>query len=139
MTYQDVLDFVGENPVCSLATVEPNGQPRVRGFLSVLFEDGKIYFTTSTTKQVWKQIEANPMVEMLHFTPDFSRVLRITGELEDVDDREKKQKLIDERDYLKGWMADDPEYKLLRVRKGNARFWTMADNLKEDCLEVIEF
>lgn len=47
MTYQDVLAFVQENPVCFIATADGD-QPRVRGFLTVLFNDKKIYFTTGT-------------------------------------------------------------------------------------------
>jgi general stress protein 26 len=81
---------------------------------------------------------ANPKVEIAFFAPDFSRILRITGEIEEIDDRAKKQSLIETQDYLKGFSAADPVLKLLRVIKGNARFWTMADNLKESGLEIIE-
>lgn len=137
MKAEDVLSFVRDNPICAIATVEGD-RPRVRWFLSLLFDDGKIYFTTGATKSVWKQMVANPRVELCYFAPDFSRVLRITGEIEEVDDRAKKQKLIETQDYLKKFSADDPIYKLLRVVKGKARFWTMADNLKESELKIIE-
>jgi uncharacterized pyridoxamine 5'-phosphate oxidase family protein len=137
MSFDDVIAFVRENPACTLATMEGE-QPRARGFLSIILDDEKIYFTTGATKRVWKQISENPKVELCYFTPDFSRMLRIAGEIEEVDDPEKKQKLIDERDYLKGFSADDPVFKLLRLKNGKARFWTLADNMKEDGLEVIE-
>ncbi len=137
MKAKDVIDFVRENPVCTLATADGE-QPRARGFLSVLFDDGKIYFTTAATKGVWKQISENPRVELCYLTPDFSRMLRITGEIEEVDDREKKRKLIEERDYLKRFSAGDPVFKLLRLKSGKARFWTIADNMKEDGLEMAE-
>jgi hypothetical protein len=46
--------------------------------------------------------------------------------------------VIDERDYLKNFKADDPQFILLRLSHGKARFWTMANNMKENDLEVIE-
>ncbi|OGW15046.1 MAG: hypothetical protein A2035_05820 [Nitrospirae bacterium GWA2_42_11] len=58
MDYQDVLAFVKENPVRFIATVDGD-QPRVRGFLTVLFEDNKIYFTTASTKNVYNHQENN--------------------------------------------------------------------------------
>jgi pyridoxamine 5'-phosphate oxidase len=137
MKAEDVLSFIKENPVCAIATVEGD-QPRVRWFLSLLFDDGKIYFTTGATKSVWKQMAANPKVELCYIAPNFSRMLRITGVIEEVDDKAKKQKLIETQDYLKGFSADDPIYKLLRVVRGKARFWTMTDNLRESELKTVE-
>ena len=137
MSYKDVLAFVKENPVCFLATLDGE-QPRVRAFLSVLFDDDRIYFTTGATKNVFEQISKNPRIELCYCSRDFSKMMRITGEIEIVDDRAKKQRLIDERDYLKNFKADNPQFILLRLSHGKARFWTMADNMKENDLEVIE-
>jgi hypothetical protein len=61
--------------------------------------------------------------------------------MEEVNDRPKKEKLLAERDYLKpireGKGADDPVFKLLRLSKGRARFWSIEDNMKEDAIEEI--
>jgi uncharacterized pyridoxamine 5'-phosphate oxidase family protein len=138
MSLHDVVSFVKENPVCTLATVDEM-QPRVRAFLTVLFDDDKIYFTTASTKDVYKQIRKNPKIELCYLSDNCSKMLRITGEIEIIDDRAKKQRLIEERDYLKGFTADDPTFILLRLSHGSARFWTIENNLKEDELEVIEF
>jgi uncharacterized pyridoxamine 5'-phosphate oxidase family protein len=138
MRYEEIIEFVKENPVCSVATVEGD-QPRVRAFLSLLFEDGKIYFTTGAGKSVYRQIARNRKVELCYCSRDFGRMLRIAGEFETVDDPVKKRRLIEERDYLKGFSADDPAFILLRLSRGKARFWTLADNLREDRAEVLEF
>jgi len=138
MSFKDVLAFAKENPVCSIATVD-NDQPRVRAFLTVLFDDDKIYFTTASTKNVFKQLAKNPKVELCYCSQDFSKMMRITGEIEVIDDRAKKQKLVDERDYLKGFKADDPNFKLLRLSHGSARFWTLENNTRENEIEAIEF
>jgi uncharacterized pyridoxamine 5'-phosphate oxidase family protein len=138
MSLHDILAFVKENPVCTIATMDGE-QPRLRAFLTVLFDDEKIYFTTASTKNIYKQICKNPKIELCYLSSNFSKMLRITGEIEVIDDRAKKQKLIDERNYLKGFTADNPTFKLLRLSHGSAHFWTIEDNLKEHKIVVIKF
>jgi len=137
-TYQDVLDFVRKNPVCTLATVEGD-QPRVRGFFTIFFDDEVIYFTTGAPKDVYTQLVKNPKVELCYLTPGFGIMLRIAGSIEFVDDRAKKQKLIEEKSYLKGFTADSPDFMLMRLPHGTARFWTITDNMREKDVAVIEF
>ncbi len=140
MSYEEVLAFVKQNPVCFIATIDGD-RPRVRGFLTVLFNDGKIYFTTGATKGVYKQISANPNIELCYCSPDFRKMLRINGAIEIIDDREKKQQLLNERDYLKsfGGKVDDPRFILLRLSHGKAHFWTIQQNMRENEIPVIEF
>jgi uncharacterized pyridoxamine 5'-phosphate oxidase family protein len=137
MSFQDVLAFVKQNPVCTLATIEGD-QPRARGFFSLLFDDNAIYFTTGTPKDVYQQLEKNRKVELCYLSPAM-KMLRIAGTIEFVDDRVKKQQLIEEKSYLKGFTADDPRFVLLRMTHGTARFWTLADNMREQRLPEIEF
>jgi pyridoxamine 5'-phosphate oxidase len=136
-TYQDVLDFVKKNPVCTLASAEGD-QPRVRAFYTILFDD-VIYFTTGAPKDVYKQLTKNPRVELCYLTAGFGTMLRISGPVEFVDDRAKKQKLIEEKPYLKDFTPDSPEFILLRLPHGTARFWTIADNMREKDATAIEF
>jgi uncharacterized pyridoxamine 5'-phosphate oxidase family protein len=136
----DVLAFVRENPVCFIATIDGD-QPRVRGFLTVLFSDGNIYFTTGTMKNVYTQLSKNPKVELCYCSRDFRTMLRIAGSIEIIDDKEKKRQLLNERDYLKsfGGNVDDPTFLLLRMSHGKARFWTLEMNMREKEIPVIEF
>ncbi len=140
MSLENILAFVKENPVCIVATTEGD-QPHVRAFLSVIFDDNCIYFTTASTKSVFKQIASNPKVELCYCSQDYSRMMRLTGKFEIVDDRQKKQTLIDERDYLKPWKgkADDPVFILLRISHGAARFWSLENNMKENEIQEIVF
>jgi pyridoxamine 5'-phosphate oxidase len=140
MSKEEVLAFVQENPACFIATVDGD-QPRVRGFLTVLFGDGKLYFTTGTMKSVHSQLVKNPKIELCYFTPDFRKTLRISGQIEIVDDLAKKRQLVSERDYLKPFRdrPDDPSFVLLRLSHGKARFWTMEQNMREKEIPVIEF
>lgn len=140
MSKEEVLAFVRENPACFIATMDGD-QPRVRGFLTVLFDDGKLYFTTGTMKSVHSQLVKNPKIELCYCSPDFRRMLRISGKIEIIEDREKKQQLLNERDYLKsfGGKVDDPRFVLLRLSHGKARFWTIQQNMRESEIPVIEF
>jgi len=141
MNYQEVISFVRENPVCAIATTEGD-QPRVRLFLAVLFDgDDRIYFSTGSMKKVHAQIVANKKIELCFWKPDYSLTLRITGNIEIVDDRAKKQKLLDEREYLKAFNsnADDPRFVLLRVPHGSASYWSMESNMREGEADVVTF
>ena len=113
-------------------------QPRARGFFSLLFDDNAIYFTTGSPKDVYTQLEKNRKVELCYLSPSF-RMLRVTGIVEIVDDCSKKERLIKEKSYLKGFTADDPRLILLRLSHGSARFWTLADNMRERQLDEIKF
>ena len=137
-SYADVLDFIKKNPVCTLATVD-NEQPRVRAFFTVFLDDDRIYFTTGAPKEVYQQLVRNPRVELCYLTPGLGMMLRIAGTIEFVDDRVKKQRLIEEKIYLKSFTADSPEFILLRLPHGTARFWTITDNMREKDATLIEF
>jgi len=134
---KDILKFIEENPVCTLATID-NNQPHVRAFLSNII-DNKIYFTTSTHKNVGKQIIKNQKVELCYLNSNFSKMLRITTTLLIVDNKKMKQDFIDNREYLKGFSADDQTFLLLTLSNSKAKFWSLEDNMKESEIKEILF
>ena len=76
---QEVFEFLKKCNTYYLATVEADGQPRVRPFGTIdLFED-KLYIQTGKVKEVSKQIAANPRVELCAF--DGQKWLRLAGTL----------------------------------------------------------
>jgi uncharacterized pyridoxamine 5'-phosphate oxidase family protein len=137
MNYNKIIEFVTQNPVCTLATVE-NDQPHVRGFLTNII-DHKIYFTTSTHKRVGRELVENQKVELCYLNTDSSVMLRITAKVAFEKSLELKQKLIDEKPYLKGFSADDETFLLFRLENAKAWFWGLADNMQEEGLEVLAF
>ncbi len=137
MSYQKILDFIQQNPVCTIATCEDT-QPHVRAFLTNIIED-KIYFTTSLDKNVGKQIAKNQKSELCYLTPDFSQMLRITTVIMIEDNKEIKKQLIETREYLKHFSVDDPTFILFSLSNSTATFWMLKDNLKESELEKIVF
>jgi uncharacterized pyridoxamine 5'-phosphate oxidase family protein len=137
MNYNDILEFVTKNPVCTLATSLEN-QPHVRAFLTNIIDD-KFYFTTSLNKNVGLEIQKNRLSQLCYLSADFSTMLRIKTILKILDDRDMKQHLIDTKDYLKHFSADDPSFVLFTLSNSEATFWTLENNMREDKLERIVF
>lgn len=140
MNKQDCIKFANENPICSFATVE-NDQPRVR-LLGFWFADETgFYFQTSTVKEMTNQIKANPKVEACFYKHEgmIGTMLRVAGEVEFLADRNLKEKVINDRPFLKGFglSADSPGLVIFRISHGQAHFWTMENNLKPK--EIITF
>ena len=140
MNKQDCIKFANENPICSFATVE-NDQPRVR-LLGFWFADETgFYFQTSTVKEMTNQIKANPKVEACFYKHEgmIGTMLRVAGEVEFLADRSLKEKVINDRPFLKsfGLSADSPGLVIFRISHGQAHFWIMENNLKPK--EIITF
>ena len=84
MTKKEILDFLKENHLCFMATVDGN-RPRVRAFDTYRAdEDGIIYFTNKQ-KDVYKQIADNPEIEVCYHDANKSTIIRVSGRLETVD------------------------------------------------------
>ena len=85
---QKVYDFLKECGTYYLATVEGD-QPRVRPFGTVDVFEGKLYIQTGKVKDVSKQIQQNPKVELCAFGK--GKWLRVSGKLVRDDHIEAKE------------------------------------------------
>ena len=143
MNFQDCVKFANEHRICYFATAEGN-QPRVRA-LGMWFADEKgFYFQTESVKSLCKQLKNNKKVELCYYAPgpDAGTMMRVTGEVEFINDLALKSKVLAERPFLKTLGIKGPEDPLLavfRVYSGEAYFWTMANNMKEAEIERIKF
>ena len=61
---KEVVTFLQENPVQYLATVGRDGKAKCRPFMFAGELDGKLWFCTNSTKDVYKDMQANPYVEL---------------------------------------------------------------------------
>lgn len=75
---QRVYDFLKEAGTYFIATVEGD-QPRIRPFGTVDIYNGKLGIQTGKKKAFFKQVEANPKVEICAFKND--EWIRVAGEL----------------------------------------------------------
>jgi uncharacterized pyridoxamine 5'-phosphate oxidase family protein len=86
-----VFDFLKKAGTYYLATVDGN-QPRVRPFGTINIFDGKLYIQSGKSKEVAKQIKANPKVELSAF--DGETWIRITAKLVEDDRAEAQESLL---------------------------------------------
>ena len=144
MDYKDCVQFAKKCGTTFIATIDGN-RPRVRPLALQFADESGFYFQTEPVKSFYKQILANKYVELCFYSTEgggLGKVMRISGEIEFVDDLELKGKLLEERPFLKSLgihKPDDPLFVLFRVKKGEAFFWTMADNMKESGIEKLKF
>lgn len=117
---QEAVKFLQENSSGFLATVD-NGKPRVRPFQFMIEEGGKLYFCTNNTKEVFKQLRANPFIEFSSSTPGFVWI-RLNGEVKFSDDLVIKARILDANDLVKSIYKtpDNPIFEIFYVEHGTA-------------------
>lgn len=67
-----VVEFLQANPVQYLATVGCDGKGKCRPFMFCLEQDNKLWFCTNSTKDVYKEMQANPEIEITVSSPDYA-------------------------------------------------------------------
>lgn len=117
---KEVFDFLKSAGTYYLATVEGD-QPRVRPFGTVdIFED-RMYIQTGKSKDVSKQLAANPKAELCAFKD--GTWLRVCGELVSDDRLEAKAHMLDNYPELKAmYSADDGNTQVLYFKNATATF-----------------
>lgn len=132
MTKQEIYQLMNQNPAFHLATVEGD-QPRVRGMLLFRADEEGIIFHTASSKDLFRQIQANPKAELC-FQGNGVQV-RVTGVLEQVQDEALKAEIFAHptRKFLQPWKELGIENLLtvFRMRNGKAVTWTMETNFDE--------
>lgn len=135
MTRQEIFELINNNPVLYLATVEGD-QPRVRGMLLYKADESGIVFHSGTMKDVYRQIVNNPKVELCF--NDFKRNIqvRVSGELEIIDDNNLKDEICEHptRQFLRAWRESGSlqdfykAFVVFRLKGGKATTWTLETN-----------
>ena len=108
---QEVYEFLKACGTYYLATLEGD-QPRVRPFGTIdIFED-KLYIQTGKVKDVSKEMQANPKVEICAF--DGQKWIRVAGEVVRDDRVEPKKHMLDSYPNLQAlYRADDDNTEVL--------------------------
>jgi len=129
MTKEEVIKFITGNPLFSLATID-DGRPRSRMIMMYRADEDGIIFSTGSEKDVNKQLQANPAVEMCFYSHEQNCQVRIAGKAEEINDLELKKQIVEDFAFLKPWV-EEKGYDILvtyRVPKGVATPWTMETN-----------
>lgn len=117
---EEVFAFLKDCGVYYLATVEGD-RPRVRPFGTVdIFED-RLYIQMGKVKNVSKQIELNPNVEICAFKD--GRWIRLSGELVRDERVEAKKHMLDAYPHLRGmYDENDDNTEVLYFKNAKAVF-----------------
>lgn len=122
---QEVLEFLKACGTYYLATVDGD-QPRVRPFGTIhIFED-KLYIQTGKSKDVSKQIQKNPKVELCGFAQ--GKWVRVAGELVRDDRIEAKKSMLDAYPSLQNmYSAEDDNTEVLYFKNATATFSSFTE------------
>ncbi|MBQ1832442.1 MAG: pyridoxamine 5'-phosphate oxidase family protein [Treponema sp.] len=122
----EIYDFIKKCGTYYLATVE-DGQPRNRPFGTINLFDGKLYIQTGKSKEVSKQIQKNPHVEICCFDGSSGQWLRLAGELVRDENRAAKADMLSHYPELqKMYSADDDNTEVLYFKNATATFSSFA-------------
>jgi uncharacterized pyridoxamine 5'-phosphate oxidase family protein len=135
MELKDCIEFANANRTCYLASADGD-QPRVRVLGLWFAEERGFYFQTETVKALDRQLRNNKKVEVCFYGGTPPKVMRVTGIVEFVEDADLKARIMKERAFLKGM---DNIVSIFRIARGEAYFWTMADNMKESSIPRVKF
>ena len=71
----EVVKFLEANPVQYLATVGRDGKAKCRPFMFCFEKEGKLWFCTNNTKDVYQDMLANPEIEVCVSSPEYAWLL----------------------------------------------------------------
>jgi uncharacterized pyridoxamine 5'-phosphate oxidase family protein len=129
---EKVVQFLKDARTYYLATVDGD-QPRVRPFGTAHIFEGKLYIQTGKSKDVSKQLHANPKAEICAFKD--GKWLRVAGELVSDDRREAKVSMLEAYPSLQSmYSADDDNTEVLYFKNATATFSSFTD-----APEVVKF
>lgn len=125
---QEVYEFLKSADTYYLATVEGD-QPRVRPFGTVDVFEGKLYIQTGKIKNVSKQIQVNPKVEVCAFKD--GKWIRVSGKLVRDDRVEAKKHMLDSYPSLQNmYSAEDDNTEVLYFEDAIATISSFTENLR---------
>ncbi len=121
---EETYEFLKKAGTYFIAT-EEGKQPRVRPFASYDIIEGKLYFQTGKPKNVFKEMIANPRIEISAFYQD--EWIRLSGEAV-LDDRvESRKKMLDDMPMLrKMYNENDGKCAVFFVKNATATFYSFG-------------
>lgn len=122
---EEVYEFLKKCETFYIATIDGD-QPRVRPFGVVNIFEGKLYIQTGKSKNVSKQMQVNPKVEISAFMD--GTWIRLEGTVVRDDRREAKASMLDANPMLRSlYSEDDDNTEVLYFDKAKATFCSFTD------------
>ena len=122
---KEVQEFLKNSKVFYLATVDGD-KPKVRPFGIVEIYENHLYIQTGKKKDVFKQIEKNPYVEISAAQND--KWIRISGKLINDDRIEAKKYVLDQNPYIRTmYDENDDNTAVLYFESATATFYSFTE------------
>ena len=116
-----IYNFISECNVFFLGTVNDN-KPEIRPFGAMMEYQNELYFSTGTTKQVYKQLCNNSNIQIVALKEGTRNWIRINGTAKEVYDFDIKQIMLDTCPILKKRFDDNKSslFALFKISNINA-------------------
>ena len=123
-----VVEFLKANPVQYLATVGRDGHAKCRPFMFADELDGKLWFCTNTQKEVCKDMQENPEIEISVSSPEYVWI-RLHGTAVFVNDMSVKEMCL-ENPIVKGQYetADNPIFEVFYLKDAHGAIADFSGN-----------
>lgn len=122
------VEFFKANPVQYLATVGRDGKAKVRPFMFLFEQDGKLWFCTNNEKDVYKDMIANPEIEVCVSDPTYAWI-RIHGKAVFEDNKAVKEGAMG-NPIVKGQYqtADNPIFEVFYIENAHGAIADFSGN-----------
>ena len=117
---KEVVEFLQANPVQYLATVGRDGKAKCRPFMFCFEKDNRLWFCTNNKKDVYKDMQANPEVEVSVSTPTYAWI-RLNGKVVFENNMEVKEECMN-NPIVKGQYnsANNPIFEVFYLEDAHA-------------------
>lgn len=117
---KEVIDFLNKSEIQYLATIGLDGKPKVRPFQFMFEANGKLWFCTSNEKEVYKELQQQPNIELCASGKNMSW-LRIEAMVLFEDNLKIKEKVFEVSPLVKGIYKDpkNPNFEVFYLENGS--------------------
>ncbi len=125
----EVVNFLSENPVQYLATVGRDGKAKCRPFMLTGEMNGKLWFCTNNQKDVYKDLQENPYIEISVSSSTYARI-RLNGKAV-FENNVAANEMCMANPIAKGQYqtADNPIFEVFYLDEAKAVIADFSDNL----------
>ncbi|MDD3570366.1 MAG: pyridoxamine 5'-phosphate oxidase family protein [Lachnospiraceae bacterium] len=117
---KEVIEFLQKNPVQYLATIGRDEKAKCRPFMFCFEKEAKLWFCTNNTKDVYRDIQANPYIELSISNAEYAWI-RLNGKAVFENNMDVKEGCMT-NPIVKGQYstADNPIFEVFYLEDANA-------------------
>ena len=129
MEMKEIVEYLQKNNPQDLATIGLDGKPKIRPFQMMFEEDGKLWFCTSNRKEVYRELQKQPYIELCVSGENMSW-LRLGGKAVFTDDLKMKEIVFEVSPLVKGIYKepDNPSFEVFYLEEVTATIADLSGN-----------